>query len=368
VCVSCDQARDPAAACIELNPDLPLCVGEACVQCSARDTTQCTGTVPVCDAATNTCIGCTAHEQCPDSACHLADGSCLPPEIVWHVDGDAGFCGVADGSAAAPFCTIEDAFDEISPASRATVRIAATAAPYLEPVVIDGDRIVALVPWGLDPPVLDALDADPTVTIDGAIAYLWRLRLEGNGNAPAIAVDAATTYAERIVVVANDGGGIALETGAELFLSNSVVGANGTGLAERYGLDANASTFDVRYSTIAGNDGTTTPSVRCTNGGDGSIRNSIVVGLDPPSISCAGIEVATSAIDTDALGGADVVVLEDFVLGWFVDGATGDFHLVRDTLFEDVAVWEDGDPLVDLDGEPRPARDGAVDVAGADIP
>lgn len=51
--------------------------------------------------------------------------------------------------------------------------------------------------------------------------------------------------------------------------------------------------------------------------------------------------------------------------------ALGDLHLRYDTLgmpFEDVAEWVQGDPLVDLDGDPRPGIAQAQDWAGADIP
>jgi len=51
-----------------------------------------------------------------------------------------------------------------------------------------------------------------------------------------------------------------------------------------------------------------------------------------------------------------------------VDAPAGDFHLVPDTLFETLGIREMGDPIVDLDGDPRPTEDGAVDVAGADVP
>jgi hypothetical protein len=367
-CVTCDHLREPNAGCSMLDPDLPLCVDTTCVQCSERDATQCTGAEPVCDLATHACVPCTEHEQCPVSACDMIDGSCFAPEVVFHVDGDAGGCIAADGTEMDPFCSIGDALDPIGPGSRAALRVAATAAPYDETFTISADRILAIVPWGDVPPVFDPLASTPTITVDGAVAYLGGVRLEGNTISPALSLDGAVVYVDRVVIAQNDGGGMAMQTDTELHLRNSVIGANGTGLAERYAIDADASTFDILYSTIAGNDGTTPASLRCTGGATGSVRNSIVVGVETPSIQCAGVEVETSAVDTDGLGGADVIVLDAFVAGWFVDAPVGDFHLVPDTLFEDVGVWQTGDPAVDLDGDPRPTRDGTVDVAGADLP
>jgi len=239
-CVPCSQLREPDAGCAGLDPDRPLCIDDACVQCSDRDTTVCTGTVPICDVETHTCIGCTQHEQCPASACQFADGSCLPEDRVFHVDGDAADCAGADGSEAAPFCTIAAALAGVGPAGRATLRIAATALPYLEPVAIGGDRIVALVPWSDASPVLDSAGVGSTLTVDGATVYVWRVRFEGSGQAPAITLTDARGWIDRTVVVLNDGGGIRVDQGAELHLRNGVIGANGTGLAARVGLDADA--------------------------------------------------------------------------------------------------------------------------------
>ena len=36
------------------------------------------------------------------------------------------------------------------------------------------------------------------------------------------------------------------------------------------------------------------------------------------------------------------------------------------SVFANVAVWQAGDPDVDIDGTPRPTTDGAMDFAGAD--
>jgi hypothetical protein len=65
---------------------------------SEDDVSACESTTPVCDVAEGTCVACTRHEQCPQSACHLEEGSCLPTDRVWWVDGDAGGCATADGS------------------------------------------------------------------------------------------------------------------------------------------------------------------------------------------------------------------------------------------------------------------------------
>lgn len=54
----------------------------------------------------------------------------------------------------------------------------------------------------------------------------------------------------------------------------------------------------------------------------------------------------------------------------FVDpaGATGDYHVLPDSLAKDVAIWASGDATFDIDGDARAGRAGAPDYAGADVP
>lgn len=374
-CVACSATPNPDAACARLDPDFPLCNDDECVQCSDRDTTVCTGTVPVCDPTSHLCVGCTAHLQCPDSACHLDEGSCLPEDRVWYVDGDANNCLAASGTMAAPYCTIDDALGEIAQASRATIRVIAASAPYSEALAIDGNRTVALMGQGPTAPILDALGA-PSVTVESATLFAERLRWQSNAQDPAIMLDDAVAWIDRSEIVQNQGGGIDASNGAMLHLRSSVIGAGGTGLADRVALRIDGATMDVVASTIAGNDGSATSSIRCLGGGGGSVRSSIVVGLDPPSISCLGLQVDDSAVDTNGLDGAGNMVFASFNAGWFVAPAAGDFHLVAGTVFEGLGLWHVGDPTVDLDGDARPnprmgrgvGRDGVADVCGADVP
>ncbi|MBC8073181.1 MAG: hypothetical protein IAG13_32970 [Deltaproteobacteria bacterium] len=363
-CVDCSGTNDGDAACLGLDPDAPLCDAGVCVQCTAEAIGICSGTVPVCDAATHTCVGCSDHAQCPDSACHLDEGSCMPDDRVWYVDGDAGSCVAADGSMAAPWCTIADALAQIGPSSRGTLRIVPTAQPYAEAIVIEDDRVVALISAEPGLPELDASGAS-TLTVDGATVFVQRLRLLGNTGAPAVALTDASAWLDRSELVLNQGGGVTAVDSSRLHLRGVVVGAGGTGLADRQALLVDGSSFEVVASTIAGNDGSGFASLRCIGAVDGSIRASIVIGLDAPSISCTGATVEASAIDSDLPG--DNLVLDDFDAAWFVDPAAGDFHLAPGTPFEDIGVWHDGDLVVDLDGDARGGVDGAIDFAGADV-
>ena len=87
VCTHCGMKDDGDAACAEIYPASPVCVGESCEQCTAANDTACMGDTPVCDEATMTCVGCTDHAQCPETACDLSTGACIEGPVV-HVDAD----------------------------------------------------------------------------------------------------------------------------------------------------------------------------------------------------------------------------------------------------------------------------------------
>lgn len=154
--------------------------------------------------------------------------------------------------------------------------------------------------------------------------------------------------------------------GAELTVRNCFVGGNGAGGDGSLGIDVDNSNVRVLYATIARNDELSVDSIRCS-GGTVDVRNSIVVGRDADSIDCPGITITNSALDED-IGSNDNVGPAD--LAWFIDATGGDFHLsaTGTTVFADIAQWQSGDPTTDIDGDPRPMMDGAMDYAGADVP
>ena len=58
------------------------------------------------------------------------------------------------------------------------------------------------------------------------------------------------------------------------------------------------------------------------------------------------------------------------VSGWFINTVSGDFGLsgMHPVAIDTAAQWTSGDPPTDIDGDPRPTTDGAMDFAGADVP
>ncbi|MCX4247564.1 hypothetical protein [Paraliomyxa miuraensis] len=367
-CVPCTLAPDPDLVCAQLDPMRPLCADDRCVACTEDDASACEDPTPVCDLVEGTCVACTRHEQCPQSACHLEMGSCLPTDRVWWVDGDAGGCAGADGSEASPYCTVAGALANVGVGETGTLWVRARAgdAAYAAGLTLTGGRVVAVRGLADERPRFSGGGVGAPITISGgAVAYLDRGRVDGSSVSEAIAVVGAVLHLDGWLVVLNPGGGVSLSNGAELHARTSVLGANGSGLIDAQALRAAASTFELRYVTVAGNDSAGVASIECMGGSAGVVHDSIVVGIDSGSIACPGLVVDHSAIDS-LLAGDGVVLRESFDSGWFLAPGAGDFHLVSPHPFDDVAQWQPGDPIVDLDGEPRPQMAGAPDVAGAD--
>lgn len=126
-------------------------------------------------------------------------------------------------------------------------------------------------------------------------------------------------------------------------------------------LTANGATVEILYSTL-GLDFNNGGSVLECSGGAVSARNSIFVSeANTPGseVDCPGSSIDNSAIRT-TLSPTD----------WFGGFASGDYSLTAagQTEFANIAVWEDGDPPFDFEGDDRPATDGAMDYPGADVP
>jgi len=143
---------------------------------------------------------------------------------------------------------------------------------------------------------------------------------------------------------------------AALFLENTAIGpCPGTGL------DLGDVPVDLRYVTIADNG----QSIACAAGTSGEVRNSIIVGAAGDSIDPACfLTFVDNAVDS--LGFGNQVGAHDSA--WFVDSAASDFHLTPagEDAIGAIADWDRGDPLADIDGEPRPVD--APGFPGVDEP
>jgi hypothetical protein len=353
-CMSCGEFEEPDTACAEAFPERPLCDVESgsCVQCSTDNASQCDGITPVC--ADNSCVGCTYHEQCPGSACDIDTGACFDGACVREVDGDGGETYSSISSAIADECVI-------------LLHERDGEAPYIESVDISGLTVAILAADG-EHPVVQGVSGDPTIMVElEGVLYVQGLLLRGNTGAAGLLTENSTVYVDDTQILQNSAGGIVV-MGGELHVRNSFVGGNGgNGFSPTTGIAADGSELEFLYTTVVFNEGDGADSFQCS-ATTGTLRNSIVLGADPVSFDCPGVTADHTAFDDDVagMGNEDVSPASG---SWFVN-PSNDFHVTAtgSAVFSAIAQWAAGDPLEDIDGtEPRPATEGAADIAGADV-
>jgi hypothetical protein len=357
-CVACDGTTDPDGACAALDPAAPLCVGGACVQCTATNPAACTGETPICDDASNTCVPCTAHDQCGEAACNLFTGACLPADAVVHV-----------GGATPDFPSLTMAVASFDPMTEGTIVV--HAGDYNESVPVDGGRVLAFlaaeIGAGVEPPRwIRSSGNTPQITVTDATVLMDGMQVSGNVSTmvPGLRIDAGRAWLDRSRVIANLGGGVLAENSAEIRLRNCFVGGD---VSDRQAFEVNGATASVLYTTLGAGFGSATALV-CDGTATVDIRNALLVArTDADELQCSRATIEFSAAEA-SLGGTNTT-LGTMQTSWFADYGGGDFHLATaPATIGNAAEWTMGDPLTDIDAEPRPALDGAPDAAGADVP
>jgi hypothetical protein len=395
VCTGCEAAGGDAF-CRGRDVLTPGCAADGeCVGCDDAGHEVCVGAAPVCDASGG-CLACTAHAQCPAGACHLgADdpllGRCFLPEEVIYVDNEAPCPGV--GTQDEPMCSLTAAAALVAPGDSRVLRVSG-GTPYLERAQLDGELTVAIVGDGGVPTIRGnpAQQAASLIFQDGVIAYLRDVNLDGNATTHGATCSFGSLYIEdtrmrgndgwglfdfnpctiameRVVIANNEDGGVRVSAGT-LSLVNSTVAVNGigassTGLRLLGGVEAH-----ILYSTIAGNNGSGSDSIECT-GTTGTLRNSIVVGVDAPSIAleCFPLVMSYNAMDANNFVAGTNVAVGPYNAAYFSSPAQGDMTLSAPPLtpYGGIALWVEGDPRLDIEGTPRPT-DGSLGYAGIDEP
>jgi hypothetical protein len=309
---------------------------------------------PICNAV-NECEGCDFHEQCAGTACDIATGACFAADCVVEVDGDGGADYQNIQAALVDGCVV------------LVHELDGVGVPYIGALSVDGIKVAILAADG-EEPIVQGTGGNPSLSLtNDATVYVQGLTFSQN-TVEGIRADGATLYLDRAQVVGNTGGGILLENAASGHLRNCFVGGNGGGAMSSRGLGVVGSSLDILYTSVVRNDAGTDDSLSCNLAATVTARNSIFVGRDPASVNCTPLTATNSAFD-EAIVGAGNVNVGAIDNEWFEDVFTGELHLLPAglTVFADIAQWAAGDPLVDIDGEPRPTEPGP-DVAGADIP
>lgn len=394
-CVGCEDAGGDSF-CGDLDLTTPACnvASGSCVACDEAGRPVCGDATPVC-GPDGACQACVAHDECPGSACHLdmADpllGHCFTPEEVLWVDNTAPCPGL--GTSDEPLCSLSAAADTVAAGGGDWVVRVAGGMAYGERATFSGARSVALIGEGT--PVLTGAPGQQAATLtfdNGVTAYVQGLDISANALSHGVTCNNSTVLAEdvalldndgwgvfdfqpctldlsRVVIAGNEDGGVRLN-GGDLSLVNATVGLNGVG-GNNTGVRVIGGNVDILYSTIAGNNGAGADSVECT-GATGTIRNSIIMGVDAPSIEldCFPLIMDNNALDSANFAGGSNVEIEPYTDIYFNGPAQGDFTLSAPPLtpFGDVAQWQDGDPEQDADGTPRPMG-GELGYAGVDEP
>ena len=362
VCVSCDGMPDGNAACGEADEENPVCDAGECVQCTAGDSEACDGQTPICDEEVRTCGACTEHSECPDSACHLDGvdvGGCFDEGDV-QVIANVGQLNTALGGLGANDQVVlvlaaGTYGSTLGIGGSAEVAILGQGAPILAG---DGSRAVDAFASGIV--YLSGVEivngSGDGISCSGTSVWLDDSEVRNNAQVGLDVSGGCAAHLRRTVVAVNNGGGID-QVGGELRMTNSVVALNGGSVSPFGGLSIDGVDILVSYTTIAGNDSQNTGmSIRCSGANTGEVRNSIVSGEDASSVDpCAGVSVLSSRVDEGGLGGTNTNV-GAFDPGWFSNPATGNYHLTGsgETVFMDIADWQAGDPLFDVDGDPIP--------------
>jgi hypothetical protein len=332
-----------------------------CVACTAEELGACAGMTPICDVATNTCVGCAQNSDCPDSGACTPDGSCAEATDVAYVQGGAGGgpCTLAD-----PCDSLEDAIGT----GRDIIKFL-TGDPVEDnsTTTLDRDLLILADPGAVldrtgDGAILSITSGNVRIedlTISGATSggagqgvgivintgnptvTLVRVIVQGNAGR-GLVVDAGTLVMSRSTVINNDGGAMRISE-AQFDISNSFFVKNGednlnttTGGIQLVSINAGTRRFE--FNTVANNERALTgvTGVECALvETEVAFKNNIVFG---------NIGASTTQVD-----GANCVWTFSNI-GPIAEPGTGNTELPP--LFEDVGVGNNfhilaGSPAID---------------------
>lgn len=340
------------------------------MRCTEADPGACGGTDPSCDGESNVCITCSEHAQCGDAACNFYTGLCLPQEAIVHVG---------------PGLKLETLAAAVAdPIVESEGTIIVHQAIYADEIDITGGRVLAFIAHEDDRPVWENIDGNgqkvPQLAVGNGAAILDGLELSDRVSGPAIEVTGGNAHAwvDRSHIN-NRGGGILVQNNADVTLRNCFVGgdaAEGNVVNDVNAVTVNDASATIIYSTLISGP-QNAYALLCSNPDSVMVRNSLIVAEGDPDlwggvdVDCGGVDMTYTVTESEIFGfGNQSFGQMPSPDAWFVEYLFGDFHLQNDSLmlFADVARWQAGDPLTDIDGDPRPAMIDAADFVGADVP
>lgn len=413
--------------CAQLDAGKPFCNPEdgRCVECTAEDDSLCVGNKPACDLDTNACVGCFEHSHCPQSACDLVKRECFPTDKIVHVR--LGLPGESQctlnvgegGTKENPYCFLQQAIDHAQlegPTPGWVFKMMKTTwtkfhHPYAVFKGTQSPVSYALIHEPGDPEAGDRhtrfVDTVSVMTVGVNVTVFFdnfgienvngseasnglqclenaRVFLDDSYIRGARGVNLLSIGCDldlrRSSVTSGWTEGIQISDG-KLHMRNSYV-TNNKFFADLGGggIVATNTELDILYSTIVGNNNELMAggdSIDCRDDNvTGTIRNSVIgrksMGNNP-SIQCnpLKLEVLNSVLDSDEFKTGNFKIDGETILSMFaVNLNSGAFKIIDDEAadqLKDKAVWQQGDPRRDYDGDPRNAIVGQVDYAGADV-
>ncbi len=359
-CEPCSSMPDPNLACATRDPALPVCHEDECVVCWGEDQAVCSAQGQICLPDTTGCGPCTDHDQCPGgAACNILDGVCFPEDAVWHIDGDGG----------QDFTTIEDTISNIFPGEAATFILHELDgdAIYQDRVFVSSKSIAVLAAPDEQPRVeQEAINVPAVLVVDG---LFYTRGMEFRGIEGMSVTEQSRAHVENSAFYVTEGPAIDVGLDSYLVMRNSMV--RGGGIDLRVLVARDSGYYDVVNSTLYGLAGevlscATVPTKHS------SVRNSLILSYSDAELSnCPPVWLNTrgNAFSAEIVGEWNNVVIGLAQPDWFVDGLF-DLHLTDQIplTVTTAATWEEGDPLTDFDGDPRPVGPDVTDWAGADVP
>lgn len=404
---ACDEDRPYclAGACVDcggidcaaVSPNLPVCDADSglCAACDCDDAN------PVCDSESHTCGKCSDHSQCPDSACDLWTGGCMPIAGALWVDRAGACADDASGSREEPLCSLGAAFSRVQQAPEVAHAIRVRAGDYAAATPLRvpmGGTVAVIHATGGDDVSISAaagalaVEAGGALLVDGiaipdaggdavacASGKLWldRLNVSAAGG-HGVSADGCALKLRRSVLVGNFSSG-ARVTAAAAYVENSYISRNGVGNVDALGgvYLAGGASLDAVYATFISNSGT--PgfpwSVACNNDPDDPaiekvfVRNSVAINTGLKTL-CQGATITTTAYSVKAgeEGATNLSIASDALDDYLTEDPAlpGVYRAKKGTALDELAKWVDGDPDIDFDGDPRPSGNDSPDYAGAD--
>jgi hypothetical protein len=392
-CVSCLSSSDPEGACAAAAPSTPHCLttdpgSGACVAC--RDSSDCSGATPFCDATTKSCRGCIADNECPSLICELTPGAishglCVPMSQVVYADAASGNDGNMGLTPTMATKTVQHAINNAVGLNPARGFVHVAAGSYNESVGVNNKTIYIVgVAGAIIHPTGGGKDGlgsqgggsltarNLTVQSDmgnggncngGALAA-YQVKFLNTGQTGVFAAGCTPLLLDGCTVSGNTQGGIVVMNG-DFTIINSVLVKNTGGAMLQNGTGTN--TLFVN-NTVADNTNSGVAGVHCFSPGANLLVNTILynnkgAGGLISETDCTGMNLATD--DTTA-GPQSTVDLTAQAPG-FVGG--GDYHLVAGSPCLDRGSSTAGPPPNhDADFLPRPdAKTKKIDLGAYEL-